>query len=126
MATIAALLDHHITVRHFVLKGILAAVGDRHGVVVVFPHERKRVCTGSRAPRTPRYRETPDRLVEDCVRLRARAAEPDLADRLRARSHYFVEPSARPYVARLEVLLTELLVRRAATSARVATTVSRR
>jgi len=56
VARIAIFLDHDITVRHFVLNGVLATLAGEHEVVFVFPDGHKRVRTDPAQLALPRYR----------------------------------------------------------------------
>jgi hypothetical protein len=59
MARIAVFVDHDITIRHFVLNGILSGLAARHDLVFVFPEAHKRVQTRLEALSLPRYRTLP-------------------------------------------------------------------
>jgi hypothetical protein len=56
VARIAIFLDHDITVRHFVLNGVLAPLTREYDFVFVFPDGHKRVRTDPARLALPRYR----------------------------------------------------------------------
>ena len=56
MPRIAVFVDHDIVIRHFLLSGILPALGSRHDLVFVLPHQHKRVRTDLASLGLGRYR----------------------------------------------------------------------
>ena len=59
MAKILVFIDHDITLRHFVLSGVLRALEDDHDVVWVFPHQHRRVTHDPAGLPIGRHRTVP-------------------------------------------------------------------